>query len=68
MYLVDFDRTKMRSKNRLSNIYKCNEIDKVLQKVDEKIEEYMSDLDSNDKSKYDFLNKNIPKKMKPYSI
>jgi transposase len=61
------DGTKMRAQNNLSNIYKKKEIDKVIEKVEEKINEYLAELDSNDKKEqdeYDFLNKNIPEKLK----
>jgi transposase len=64
---VAIDGTKMRAQNSMSNIYKRNGIDKLLEKIDTKISEYISDLESNDKKEqdeYDFLNNNIPKKLK----
>jgi len=65
--LVAIDGTKMRSQNSLSNIYKKDEIEKTLEKTEERIEEYLVVLESNDKKEqdeYEFLNKNIPQKLK----
>lgn len=64
---IAIDGTKMRTQNSMSNIYKKEEIDKVLTRVEEKIEEYLVELELNDKKEqdeYDFLNKNIPEKLK----
>jgi transposase len=64
---VAIDGTKMRAQNSKSNIYKKNEIDKNLEKVEQKIDEYITELESNDKieqGEYDFLNRNIPEKLK----
>jgi len=64
---IAIDGTKMRSQNSLSNVYKKKEIDKILENVEKKIEDYMADLEENDKtekSEYEFLNKNIPVKLK----
>lgn len=64
---VAVDGTKMRTQNSMSNIYKKEEIDKVLKKVEQKIEEYLVELELNDKKEqdeYEFLNKNIPEKLK----
>ena len=61
------DGTKMRAQNSMSNIYKRAEIDKLLEKIEDKITEYILELESNDKKEqdeYDFLNNNIPKKLK----
>ena len=64
---IAIDGTKMRAQNSLSNIYKKEEIDKLQEKAEKKIEEYLVELEANDKKEqdeYDFLNKNIPQKLK----
>lgn len=65
--LVAIDGTKLRAQNSLNNIYKKDEIEKRLEKANEKINEYIADLEANDKKEhdeFDFLNKNIPQKLK----
>ena len=64
---IAVDGTKMRTQNSMSNVYKREKIDKILEKVEKKIDEYLAELESNDKKEqdeYDFLNKNIPQKLK----
>lgn len=64
---VAIDGTKMRAQNSMSNIYKKDEIDKSLEKIEQKIDEYITELESNDKmeqDEYDFLNRNISEKLK----
>lgn len=64
---VAVDGTKMRANNSLSNIYKKDTIGKLLDSIDNKIDEYIKDLEENDKkeeNEYEFLNSNIPKKLK----
>lgn len=61
------DGTKMRTQNSMSNIYKRDEIDNLLEKIENKINDYILELETNDKreqDEYDFLNNNIPKKLK----
>ena len=63
---IGIDGTKMRAQNSLSNVYMKERIDELLMKVENKIEEYLKELELNDKKEkdeYDFLNKNIPKKL-----
>jgi transposase len=45
---VAIDGTKLRAQNSLNNIYKRNEIDNVKKRIEKKIEEYLSILDSED--------------------
>ena len=64
---IAIDGTKIRTQNSMSNVYKKEEIDKVLKKIEQKIDEYLAELESNDKKEqdeYEFLNKNIPQKLK----
>lgn len=65
--MIAIDGTKMRAQNSLSNIYSKEKIDKRLEKIEDKINEYISELETNDKKEdgeFDFLNKNIPQKLK----
>lgn len=61
------DGTKLRSQNSLNNIYKRDELEKVENRIKEKIKNYLEELDSNDekeKNEYEFLSKNISEKIK----
>jgi len=65
--LVAIDGTKLRAQNSQNNIYKKQEIDKQLEKYERKINEYIAELETNDKKEQDefeFLNKNIPQKLR----
>lgn len=46
---VAIDGTKMRAQNSLNNIYKREEIDKIQKQIQRKIEEYLEQLDEEDK-------------------
>ena len=65
--MVAIDGTKMRAQNSMSNIYSKDKIDKRLEKIEDKINEYIAELETNDKKEYDefsFLNKDIVQKLK----
>lgn len=64
---VAIDGTKERAKNNLDNVYKREEIDKIEQRVREKIDKYLEELELNDKTEeteYEFLSKNLPEKLR----
>ncbi len=64
---VAIDGTKVRAQNHLSNIYKRDQMDKLMEKAEKKIDEYIKEIEVNDKKEkdeYEFLNKNIPQKIK----
>jgi len=46
--LVAIDGTKMRAQNSINNIYKKKEMKKLKKKLDNRIKEYMEELDRND--------------------
>ncbi len=46
----------MRAQNSNDNIYKREEIEKVSKQIDEKIEEYLKELDKNDQSEMGNMN------------
>jgi len=63
---VAIDGTKERAKNHLDNIYRKENIDEISIKVQERIDKYLDELESNDKSEeaeYEFLSKNLTKKI-----
>lgn len=63
---VAIDGTKMRAQNGVSNVYKKATIENLLEKIDEKINNYLKELESNDKKEYDeyeFLTNNISDKL-----
>lgn len=63
---VAIDGTKERAQNSLDNIYKREEIEKIEKRVQEKIEKYLEELESNDKTEeadYEFLSKDLPAKL-----
>lgn len=64
---VAIDGTKMRSQNSLNNIYKRDELEKIENRIKEKIKKYLEELDLNDdkeKNEFEFLSKNISEKIK----
>ena len=64
---VAIDGTKARAQNSLDNIYKRDAIDQIEQRIHEKIEKYLEELESNDRIEEaddDFLIKNLPEKLK----
>lgn len=64
---IAVDGTKMRALNNNGNVYKKENLGKLEVKIEQKINEYMEGLeneDEKDKDEYEFLNKNIPKKIK----
>lgn len=65
--LSAIDGTKMRAQNHLGNIYKRENIEKVEKKIQEKIDNYIKELDENDekdKDDFNFLSNNILKQIK----
>jgi transposase len=65
--LTAIDGTKMRGQNHNGNIYKRDDIDKLQKRIEEKIAEYLKELENNDRKEdkeYDFLNQNIGAKIK----
>lgn len=65
--LTAMDGTKMRAQNHLGNIYRREELEKKEKKIQEKIDQYMQELDENDekeKDDFEFLSKNIIKQIK----
>lgn len=64
---VAIDGTKIRAQNSLNNIYKRNEIEKIEKAIEEKIKQYIAELDENDekeKDDFEFLSINISEKIK----
>ena len=64
--VVGIDGTKIRGQNSNNNVYKRDEIEKNAKQIEDKIEKYLSELDKNDiseKWEYDFLKRNIEKKL-----
>jgi len=64
--VVGIDGTKMRTQNSNDSVYKREEIDKISRQIDDKIEEYLLELDKNDiseKGENDSLKRNIEKKL-----
>src|SRR3990172_1774643 len=60
------DGTKVRAQNSLDNIYKREEIEKIERRIQEKINQYLEELESNDKTEeadYEFLSKDLPAKL-----
>jgi len=45
---VGIDGTKVRAQNNVSKVFRRNTIEEVVHKIDEKIEEYLKELDEND--------------------
>jgi len=45
---VGIDGTKVRAQNNVSNVFRRNTIEEVARKIDEKIEEYLKELDEGD--------------------
>lgn len=65
--LVAVDGTKLRAQNSMSNVYKRSELEKAMKGIESKIEEYLAELEVNDKKEqddYEFLTSNIPQKLK----
>ncbi len=63
---VAIDGTKARAQNSLKNIYKREEIEKIEKRIQEKIEKYLEELESNDRveeTDYEFLSKNLSEKL-----
>ncbi len=63
---VGIDGTKERAQNSSDNIYKREEIERIERRIQEKINQYLEDLELNDKkeeSEYEFLSKNLPEKL-----
>jgi transposase len=64
---VAIDGTKMRAQNGVSNVYKKESIYSLLERIEEKINIYLKELESNDKKEhdeYEFLTYNISEKIK----
>lgn len=64
--LVAVDGTKMRAQNHLGNIYKREELEKKEKKIQEKIDNFIKELEENDekeKDDFEFLSKNIIKQI-----
>jgi len=47
---VAIDGTKIRAQNSIQNIYKREELDAVRERIEKKIEEYLAQLDANDRA------------------
>jgi transposase len=65
--LAAIDGTKMRGQNHVGNIFKKEEMDKLSKRIESKINEYLEELENNDKEEsheYSFLNKDLKKKSK----
>jgi transposase len=65
--LAAIDGTKMRGQNHIGNIFKREEIDNAREKIEEKISEYLSELENNDENEYqdyNLLSKGLKKKYK----
>ena len=67
---VAIDGTKMRAQNNLNNVYKRDEIDRVREKIQDKIDEYLEQLDAQDEKEAGDLKidndevKNVVEKLK----
>lgn len=63
---VAVDGTKERARNHLDNIYRKESIDQISARIQERIEKYLEELESNDRAEeaeYDFLSKSLTKKL-----
>lgn len=63
---VAVDGTKERARNHLDNIYRKENIDQISARIQERIEKYLEELESNDRAEeaeYDFLSKNLTEKL-----
>jgi len=63
---VAVDGTKERAQNHLDNIYRKESIDQISVRIQERIEKYLEELESNDRSEeaeYDYLSKNLKEKL-----
>jgi len=63
---VAMDGTKERAKNHLDNIYRKESMERISAGIHERIEKYLEELESNDRSEeadYDFLSKNLTEKL-----
>jgi transposase len=56
---IAIDGTKMRAQNSLNNIYQRNEIEKIEKRIEEKIEEYLLEIENEDKKETKDLEVNI---------
>lgn len=52
---IGIDGTKFRAQNNMNNIFKADTIDEVKKRIDEKIEEYIEELEKNDTSETEEL-------------
>ncbi len=63
---VAVDGTKERAKNHLDNIYRKESMDQISARIQDKIDKYLEELESNDRAEeaeYDFLSKNLTEKL-----
>jgi transposase len=63
---VAIDGTKKRAQNGLDNIYKRESIDSIEKQINERIDQYIAELDRLDKeeeNEYEFLSRNLPEKI-----
>jgi len=63
---VAVDGTKERAQNHLGNIYHKESMDQINARIQEKIEKYLEELESNDRAEeaeYDFLSKKLKEKL-----
>jgi len=65
--LAGIDGTKISAQNSMGNIYRRDNIEEIAKKIDEKIIQYLKELELNDQeeeSEFEFLSRNIEKKLK----
>lgn len=63
---VAIDGTKKRAQNGLDNIYKRESIDSIEKQINQKIDQYIAELDKLDKeeeNEYEYLSRNLPEKI-----
>ncbi len=65
--LVGIDGTKISAQNHNNNVYQRKNIDEVIRRIDQKIEEYLKEMDKNDKeekNEFEFLSGNIEERFR----
>ena len=63
---VAIDGTKKRAQNGLNSIYKREEIERIEKQIDEKIDNYLEEIEESDKeeeNEYEYLSKKLPERI-----
>lgn len=65
--LVGIDGTKISAQNHNNNVYQRKNIEEIIHRIDQKIEEYLNEMDKNDKEEkndFEFLSEKISERLK----